>query len=127
MTNKPYLYHVTELKNFNSIMSKGLIPGHKKSNLIGGAKEDYNQVIWLDSSPTIWLWAKYAFKGKNWILLRVTTKYLDQKLINKSISSSYGTFYYYRGIILAKAITRLSVKLVADGMAVTGYYKKVKQ
>lgn len=123
MTKKPYLYHVTELKNFNSIMSKGLIPGHSKSNMVGGAKEDYGKVIWLDSEPLIWVWAKNTFKSKNWILLRIATKHLDQRLVRKATAH----FYIYYGNIYPKAIVRLSVKAIADGMKITGYYKKVKQ
>lgn len=122
MTKRPYLYHVTELKNFNSIMSKGLIPGHSKSNLVGGAKEDYNKVIWLDSHPMVWKWAKQYFVGKNWILLKINTKHLNQKLIRKTTAH----FYVYYATIPPKAITRLIVKEILNGMEVTGYYRKVK-
>jgi hypothetical protein len=123
MTKKPYLYHVTELKNFNSIMENGLIPGYSKSSLIRGAKEDYGKVIWLDSEPAIWSWAKRDFKNKNWILLRITTRDLDQRLVQKATAH----FYIYHDIIHPKNITRLSVKSIPGGMAITGYYRRTKQ
>lgn len=77
MTTRKWLFHATRLENVPSILKKGLIWGHKGSKIPGGDPKGYRWHIWLDASPSIYLWAS-EFPGK-WALIAVEVAKLNQK------------------------------------------------
>jgi hypothetical protein len=93
-------------------MKYGLVIGRKRSRMVGGAKEDYGKVIWLNHSPVILDFAKESFGGR-WELLVIETKYLDQKFLHRSGNGS--DFYYYTKNIPVDAIRRVAMKKRVEG------------